>query len=118
MSVSDLNTYLITHCHADHIGGLEEVMMFGRYLTKKKPSILINEDLEKILWNMSLKGCAAFNESKNGSDLIFTDLWNPIRPRRMANMPRETWVTELGNLNIKLFRTKHIPDHYFVRKST
>src|SRR5208337_895446 len=35
VNLSDIGTFLITHSHADHIGGLEESALMGRYLTKK-----------------------------------------------------------------------------------
>ncbi|MGC8766060.1 MAG: MBL fold metallo-hydrolase, partial [Brevinematia bacterium] len=31
LSVTDIENYLITHSHADHIGGLEEVGLINRY---------------------------------------------------------------------------------------
>jgi len=36
LSVMDVHTYLITHSHADHIGGLEEVMLINRYMARRK----------------------------------------------------------------------------------
>ena len=37
--VTSVKNWLITHSHADHIGGLEEVMLMGRYVTREKPTI-------------------------------------------------------------------------------
>ena len=31
LSVQDVNCYLPTHSHADHIGGFEEIMLMNRY---------------------------------------------------------------------------------------
>ncbi|NOR51502.1 MAG: MBL fold metallo-hydrolase [Gammaproteobacteria bacterium] len=108
---SEIENFLITHTHADHIGGLEEVMMVNRYLTEKKPNIIINEDFEEILWNQSLRGGSAHSEENDGQPLSFTDFWQTIRPTRATDTKRETWETRLGNLDIKMPRTKHFPDN-------
>lgn len=107
IQVLDIKNLLITHSHADHIGGLEEIMMKGRYIGKTKPNIVINEEYQKILWDQSLSGGSRMAESKQ---LEFKDFWNVIRPKKMENMPRETWEVNLGNLNVKLPRTMHVPD--------
>jgi hypothetical protein len=110
LSITDIQTFLITHSHADHIGGLEEVMLMGRYVARKKPSIIINKTYQQLLWDMSLRGGSAFNEEQAGSVLEFGDMWNIIRPVWLEGYPRETLGTEIGNIDIKIFRTKHIPD--------
>ncbi len=111
ISITDIDNYLITHSHADHIGGLEEAMLMGRYFKKKKPSIIINDIYQHLLWDMSLRGGTAFGEEKDGSVLHFGDVWNIIKPEWLESYPRETLETNLGELNIKMFRTMHIPDN-------
>ena len=108
---AEIENFLITHTHADHIGGLEEMMMVNRYLTGKKPNIIINEDFEEILWNHSLRGGSAYSEVLNGQPLVFTDFWRVTRPTKVADIERETWATRLGELDIKIPRTKHFPDN-------
>jgi ribonuclease BN (tRNA processing enzyme) len=110
LSVTDIGTYLITHSHADHIGGLEEVMLLNRYFAHKRPRIIVTNKLKNILWTMSLRGGAAYNEVKNGSPLAFEDFWEQVPPRRLAKADRELSVVQEGPLEIGLFRTKHIPD--------
>ena len=109
LNITDIGTFLITHSHADHIGGLEEASLMGMFFAKKKPSIVITENYQDILWEMSLRGGCAYNEEINGSVLNFTDFWKIIRPERMPNYPRETYAANVGSINIKMFRTKHIP---------
>jgi len=109
-SITDIENFLITHSHADHIGGLEEVALMGRYMTQKKPSIIISETYQHILWDMSLRGGCAFNEEEAGDMLSFIDFWDIIRPQWLHDNPRETYQATCGSLNIKLMRTKHIPD--------
>jgi ribonuclease BN (tRNA processing enzyme) len=111
ISVMDIQNFLITHSHADHIGGLEEVMLMNRYVRHEKANIIINHIYQHYLWDMSLRGGAAFNEEHEGEDLVFTDFWNIIRPKWVPDYPRETMEADIGGINVKLFRTMHIPDH-------
>jgi ribonuclease BN (tRNA processing enzyme) len=108
--VTDIKNFLITHSHADHIGGLEEVALMGRYATKKKPVMIINETYQHILWDMSLRGGSAYNEEEAKDTLSFSDFWNIIRPQWLPDYPRETYSARLGGIDIKMMRTKHIPD--------
>ena len=111
VKVSDIDNFLITHSHADHIGGLEEVMLMGRYVSHKKPSVIINEEYQKILWEKSLRGGCSYSEESFGKFLGFEDFWNIIRPGEMKDYPRETWHAKIGSIDIKAPRTMHIPEH-------
>jgi len=108
--ITHIRNFLITHSHADHIGGLEEVMLLNRYIAKKKPVLIINDLYEQILWNSSLLGGAGFNEEDSGKKLCFGDFWEIIRPKWLVNYPRETMSASIGSIDIKIFRTNHIPD--------
>ena len=110
LSVTKVSNYLITHSHADHIGGLEEVMLVNRYGPHKKPKMIITEKLERIVWSMSLRGGSAFNERHEGKPLVFADFWNVAHPKKVRGADRELCETSLGDLGILLFRTMHIPD--------
>ena len=54
--VKAIDHFLITHSHADHIGGLEEVQLFNRYVARRKANMIITKQYESQLWNESLKG--------------------------------------------------------------
>ena len=110
MPVTGIRNFLITHSHADHIGGLEEVALMGKYVTKKKPNMIISETYQHILWDMSLRGGCAYNEEEAGDILTFGDFWNVLRPQWIENFPRETYRINLGPIDIVTMRTKHIPD--------
>jgi ribonuclease BN (tRNA processing enzyme) len=107
---TDVRTFLITHSHADHIGGLEEIMLLNRYVRREKPGIIINPTYQHLLWDLSLRGGAAYNEERAGTDLTFGDLWSIVRPAWLPAYPRETHEATVGSINIKMFRTMHIPD--------
>lgn len=110
IAVSDIKTWLITHSHADHIGGLEEVMLMGRYVIREKPTIVINPTYQNLLWDMSLRGGSAYNEEHGGNILTFGDMWNITRPTWLGTYPRETHEAQVGSINLKMFRTMHIPE--------
>lgn len=113
---TDIATILPTHTHADHVGGLECLGLMNRYvgrrfLNKPKLGMIITEEFQRRLWDVTLRGGMEWNErDRYGRKLSFTDFFDPIRPRWKPNQPRETWTVEHGELQIELFRTRHIPE--------
>lgn len=110
LSVLDIKNYLITHSHADHIGGLEEVMLMRRYVAKSKGLMIAPKTYRKYLWQNSLKGGAAYNEVKNGKHLGFNDLWDVVDLELNRNADRELCSCQFECLSLAMMRTKHIPD--------
>ena len=110
LPVTEIKNFLITHSHADHIGGLEEVSLMGRYFTKEKPNMVITETYQHILWDMSMRGGCEYNEEDAGDVLHFKDFWDIIRPQWLPDYNRETYGVKVGDIDIKIMRTKHIPD--------
>ncbi len=106
IKVADIKAYLITHTHADHIGSLEEVALIGRYFTKTKPDLIIPPCLKKPLWNDSLKGGLAFNETPK---LTMDDLFNVLTPKQVKSSERPLFNLDFKGINLKIFKTNHIP---------
>jgi ribonuclease BN (tRNA processing enzyme) len=109
LSVAQITNYYVTHSHADHTGGLEEVMLVSRYSTKIKPNIWITPGYQSTLWDLTLRGGSGFNEFNGGANLSFADMWTVHPLRWLPNSRRETYEFEVGSLKLKVFRTKHIP---------
>jgi len=109
LPIAHVKNYFLTHSHADHIGGLEEVMLVARYGTQTKPNVWITEIYQNSLWDMSLRGGSAFNEESNGRNLTFGDMWQVHRPRWLPGFPRETYEFEVGSIRLKAVRTMHVP---------
>ena len=110
LPVSNIRNVLITHSHADHIGGLEEIALSNRYVVKKKPTMIITEEYEELLWDYSLRGGCAFNERHNNKYLRFDDFFNVKRPEKIIEDFYDIYNTNIGKINIKMFNTMHIPD--------
>jgi hypothetical protein len=108
--VTKIENYVITHSHADHVGGLEEVMLLHRYVVRRKPRIVVADAYARHLWKRSLAGGAAYNERKGGRWLGFDELWDRVPVRRIRGADRERQVATVGGIEFQLFRTMHIPD--------
>jgi ribonuclease BN (tRNA processing enzyme) len=106
-----IKNFLITHSHADHIGSLEEAALLGRYVTKTKPNIIIPDVYKNILWNHSLRGGLAYGEFTAEGYLAFDDYFTQLKPRLVTKKGRPLFQCTLDNLDVKIYRTKHIPDN-------
>ena len=107
--ITAVDTFLITHSHADHVGGLEEAMLSARYVARTKPTAVITREYEHVLWTETLRGGAEHNERRNGNELGFRDFWDVVRPRKVRGLPRDTRAVTIGSIELKMFRTRHFP---------
>jgi len=105
LQLSKIDNVLLTHPHADHIGGVEELALVGRYVKKQKCNLVITDEFKQLLWDESLKG--GLKASEEGSHTI-DDYFIQIRPEKFADQPFEMFETNVGSINLKLFRTKHV----------
>lgn len=103
--ITDIKNLLLTHPHADHIGGVEELALEGKYITKRLVNLVITDEFKKSLWEESLKGGIQYSEE---GVMTFDDYFNQIKPVRILKKPFEMFETNVGSINIKLFRTRHV----------
>ena len=103
--LGEIRNILITHPHADHIGGIEEMALVGRYVENKKVNIVIPKPLKRKLWNESLRGGLQFSEE---GKLRFEDYFNVIYASRILKKPFDMFEKQFGSINIKIFRTRHV----------
>lgn len=95
---NEIDAVLISHIHADHVGGLEEFAFQSKFKYKRKPALYIAETLAEPLWEHSLRG-GLEQEGLNSLDDFF-DV-RPIEPGKA--------VTIFPDLQVELLRTPHIP---------
>ena len=104
--VCDFDYYHITHSHADHIGGLEELLLFSHYVLNKTPRLILAEPYKDILWERTLRGGCEHCEK---GTFQFEDLADFIFPSQIAKSPREIYEVEIEGIGLTIFRTVHIP---------
>ncbi|MFK7696139.1 MBL fold metallo-hydrolase [Paenibacillus sp. HJGM_3] len=92
---------LVTHLHADHIGGLEEFALRMKYEFKQRPSLYIESGLIDTLWEHSLK--AGLVHSFDGQ--LTLDSYFEVVPLA-AGVRQEIHP----GLSVELVRTKHYPN--------
>ncbi len=116
LEMSSIEVVLPTHSHADHVGGIESLALANRYIARRimgKPKLkmIINDDYERILWGMTLRGGLEWNEQdEEGRKLSFYDYFDPIRPAWKPGQDRETLEVTIGDMHLEIFRTKHVPE--------
>ena len=103
---TDFDCYHFTHAHADHIGGVEELLLTYRYFLNRRAPVIITPSFQSTLWENSLKGGSQINEF---GQLKFSDLIEPIEPQWVKNQPRETYQINFEGIHLTIFRTMHTP---------
>ncbi len=110
LKVLDVNCYLPTHSHADHIGGYEEIMLMNRYINNRKPELIILRDYQDLLWTKSLSGGSEYSEAHQGQSLQIADFFQVRRPKVMEVDGRKCWIYQHGPIEVIIMRTRHFPD--------
>ena len=103
--ITDIQNLLLTHPHADHTGGVEELALAGKYITKRPVNLVITDKFKKLLWKETLKGGIHYSEE---GVISFNDYFNQLKPVRIQKKPFEMFEINAFNMNLKLFRTRHV----------
>ncbi|MDJ0765756.1 MAG: MBL fold metallo-hydrolase [Myxococcota bacterium] len=123
ITVSDIQNLLVTHSHADHIGGMEEWCLRARYSVSAanggapgdyKPSLLTTSDYAHVLWDASLRGGLAHSENRLGRLLGLSDYVALSCGEYVTGYDRPVYCLSVGQgdtaISLKLMRTNHLPD--------
>jgi len=114
--VTDIETFLPTHSHSDHIGGVEYLALANRYIgmnafNKPKLKMIIVKQYERVLWDMSLRGGMRWNEiNEEGNYLVLKNYFDIVNPKKIRNPGRELWRLDYHGIKLEIFRTIHIPE--------
>ncbi len=106
LSIKHLTHILITHLHADHIGGMEEVAFMTKLVYQFRVKVVSTVSLLDRLWNCSLRGGLEFiEESPNDTTpRTLEDYFEPIA------IPAQQWivVNETPLTKLYLHPTNHV----------
>lgn len=103
-----IENLILTHPHADHIGGVEELALLGRYVRNRPLNLIISDEFKNILWKKSLSGGCGLSEE---GPMSFGSYFNQIKPAVVRRRPFLIMETGFGGMDITLFRTKHVTPH-------
>lgn len=108
LDYGDIDALYVTHLHADHIGGIEE-LAFCTYFnpTLEKPKLFCNKNLMKDLWEESLRGGL---ESIQGKIVTLTEYFDcyPIENSK---------TFEWENIKFTPVQSVHVMSAYHIKHS-
>ncbi len=108
--ITFIRNIFLTHSHADHIGGVEEVGFLNYFGTKKRPSLIIDDKYKKILWEDSLRGGMGYSQTNDGHPISFDDYFIQVKPEKVRAGKHIYESVSIGGkkgIDIKIFDTLH-----------
>lgn len=103
-SLAELTHVAVSHVHADHVGGLEELAFASRFKHKRTPTLVLPADIGEELWEHSLRGGLEWVADDKGRARR-CDLASYFK---LMLMEGEEWV-DLEALKLRAFATDHVP---------
>lgn len=67
ISLKEIDGVVVTHAHADHVGGLEYIAFYSKFILDKKLDLFVPEEFKNILWDGTLKGGLGIVDGRNAT---------------------------------------------------
>ncbi|MDD3627690.1 MAG: MBL fold metallo-hydrolase [bacterium] len=93
--LANVQNLFITHLHADHIGGIEELAIINRMIYNRKINLYIHKDLINPLWD-SIKGGLMHNDEFEAN---LNDYFNVVPVQKSF---------EINGNQFELIKTNHV----------
>ncbi|WJH33113.1 MBL fold metallo-hydrolase [Paenibacillus sp. CC-CFT747] len=100
VGLEKIDGIFISHTHADHVGGLEEIAFRMKFEQERKPDLLVPAGIRRSLWEHTLRG--GLESPEDGADSLDAYF-------RVIEIPEETVHEVAPGFTIELFQTKHVP---------
>ena len=100
---AEITHVAISHLHADHTGGLEELAFVAKFVESVRPTLITPHGLADLLWQHSLRGgleCVA-DASGQAQSCRLSDYFDVLEIG-------DGWAVA-GDLEIRTFPTDHVP---------
>lgn len=131
LGMGDIKNLFVTHLHPDHSNGVATWMMHNRYvvqggnlfgrfgtpnagnlLPEEKVKLITTEEFQRIAWDYCYRGGLEHNEEGKNTfaRMSLVDYAFIVRPKWMAQTPREIYEVKFDDINMQIFRTLHVPD--------
>lgn len=112
VNLGDIETFIPTHQHADHVGGVENLALYNHFVAQKKPNLIATEQLQASLWDKTLRGGLEWLDDVRPMQL--KDYFNVITPKiHHDRRNNEAYILDHKSFHIELFRTNHINNPMF-----
>lgn len=104
VTLDDVDAVVITHLHGDHVGGLEQLLYWNRFVTRRRVTLHAIPDVLRDLWHGRLRGgMDQLMDASGATQSLGLDDYALV-------VPLEPGTNQIGSVQLEWRRTiHHIP---------